>query len=108
MVLAIDIFSSRALVRVDMEGAFSGLETTADQLMYVADKLDLGTDTKYNTTVTQTTCNDNDSRCTVRTQAGEVFRVMYMLLNVRFVAKRYIPDYRGLDSFKGRWMHPAY
>lgn len=73
---------------------------------YMADKLDLRRDTQFNTTVTQATYNAN--RWTVLTTTGDVFRVKYLLLNVGFAAKRYIPDFKGLDSFKGTWLHPSY
>ncbi|EOD46289.1 putative cyclopentanone -monooxygenase protein [Neofusicoccum parvum UCRNP2] len=75
---------------------------------FVADKLDLRRDAQFNTTVTQAVFSDSDSRWTVRTDTGEVFRVKFLLLNVGFAAKRYIPDFPGLDRFKGTWVHPSY
>ncbi|OJD30660.1 cyclopentanone-monooxygenase [Diplodia corticola] len=75
-----------------------------------ADKvLDLRRDAQFGTTVTDAVWDDETSRWTVRTQrAGEVFRVRFLLLNVGFAAKRYIPGFEGLGKFKGRWLHPSF
>lgn len=75
---------------------------------YIADKMDLRRDTQFNTTVTHAKFDDQESRWTVETENGEVFRAKYLLLNVGFAAKRYTPDYKGLDSFKGKLIHPSY
>lgn len=68
---------------------------------FVADKWDLRKDTQFNTFVSAATWDDKDSRWTVRTKAGEVYKVKYLLLNTGFAAKRYIPDWKGIDTYKG-------
>ena len=39
---------------------------------------------------------------------GRHFRAKYFLLNTGFAAKRYIPDWKGIDRFQGTWVHPSY
>lgn len=88
---------------------FPGWRQLQAYFAYVADKLDLRRDTQFETTVTSATFDDEENRWTVKTQKeGEVFKVKFLLLNVGFAAKRYIPDFKGLDSFKGVWLHPSY
>lgn len=45
---------------------------------------------------------------TVQTAKGEIFRVKYLLLNTGFAAKRYIPEWKGIEKFKGTLLHPSY
>ncbi|KAF1847797.1 FAD/NAD(P)-binding domain-containing protein [Cucurbitaria berberidis CBS 394.84] len=75
---------------------------------HVADLWDLRKDTQFNTFVSSATWNDSEARWTVKTKAAEVYKVKYLLLNTGFAAKRYIPDWKGIDSFKGTFLHPSY
>lgn len=36
------------------------------------------------------------------------FKARYLLLNTGFAAKRYIPDWEGIETFKGTFIHPSY
>lgn len=52
----------------------------------------------------------DDSAClwTIRTQRGAHYRARYLLLNTGFAAKRYIPDWNGIELFRGSLIHPSY
>lgn len=36
------------------------------------------------------------------------FKARYFLLNTGFAAKRYVPDWNGIETFKGTFIHPSY
>lgn len=44
----------------------------------------------------------------ISTDGGETFKAQYLLLNTGFAAKRYIPDWKGIATFKGTFLHPSY
>ncbi|KAH9860317.1 hypothetical protein J1614_011647 [Plenodomus biglobosus] len=75
---------------------------------HVAEKWDLRKDTQFDTLVSSATWIDSEARWEVRTKAGEIFKAKFFLLNTGFAAKRYIPDWKGIESFKGTFLHPSY
>lgn len=54
------------------------------------------------------TWSQEESRWTIIAEGGEVFKAKYFLLNTGFAAKRYIPDWKGIETFKGTFLHPGY
>ncbi|KAF2019096.1 cyclopentanone 1,2-monooxygenase [Aaosphaeria arxii CBS 175.79] len=87
---------------------FPGSAELRSYFSYVADKWDLRKDTQFETFVSSATWDDVESRWTIKTKAGETYKVKYFLLNTGFAAKRYIPDWEGIDKFKGTFLHPSY
>ncbi|KAI4664054.1 uncharacterized protein J4E79_003554 [Alternaria viburni] len=75
---------------------------------HVAKVWDLRKDTKFDTFVSSATWSDDEARWTVKTKAGEMYKVKFLLLNTGFAAKRHIPDWKGIDSFKGTFLHPSF
>lgn len=86
---------------------FPGWQEIQNYFAYVAKKLDLRKDAIFNTTVTSAKFDDAESKWTVNTEGGDIYKVKYLLLNIGFAAKRYIPDYKGFDSFKGEFLHSS-
>lgn len=68
---------------------------------YVAEKWVLQKDTEFECFVKEATWNDHDKRWNIVTEAGEKYKAQFFLLNTGFAAKRYIPGWEGVDSFKG-------
>ena len=87
---------------------FPGSQELRDYFAYVADKWDLRKDTEFNTFVSGASWDDSSSTWTVKTKGGKTYRARYLLLNTGFSAKRYTPDWKGIDKFKGTWVHPSY
>lgn len=75
---------------------------------FVADKWDLRKDTQFNSFVQSAIWNDADANWTITTKEGDVFQSKYMSLNTGFASKRYIPDWKGIETFKGEFLHPSY
>lgn len=65
-------------------------------------------DTKFNVSVKSARWDEGEARWTIRTDNEEVFKAKYFLLNTGFAAKRYIPDWAGIENFKGTFLHPSY
>jgi cation diffusion facilitator CzcD-associated flavoprotein CzcO len=67
---------------------------------HVARTWDLRKDTKFDSFVEVADWNDEEKKWTVKTKKGEVFKVKFLLLNTGFAAKRYIPDWKGIEKSK--------
>ena len=80
---------------------FPGSSELRAYFAHVAEAWDLRKDTQFDTFVSSATWSDDDARWTVRAQTGETYKAKFLLLNTGFAAKRYIPDWKGIDSFKG-------
>jgi cation diffusion facilitator CzcD-associated flavoprotein CzcO len=86
---------------------FPGGAELRSYFSYVAEKWDLRKDTQFNTFVKSATWDDHEARWTVKTKKGETFKVKFFLLNTGFAAKTYVPDWEGVESFKGRFLAPS-
>lgn len=82
---------------------FPGSAELRAYFAHVADKWDLRADTQFNTFVTSAVWNDGEARWIVKTKAGERYKVKFLLLNTGFAAKRYVPGWKGIHTFKGMW-----
>lgn len=65
-------------------------------------------DTQFNTFVKSATWDDAECVWDIHTKENEVFRAKYFLLNTGYAAKRYIPAWKGINLFKGTFLHPSY
>ena len=87
---------------------FPGWEELQAYFRYAADKLDLRKDTKFNCQVRAATWDDSDCMWKVETDQGGLYKVQFLLLNIGFAAKRYIPPFVDMEMFKGTFIHPSY
>ncbi|KAH7412206.1 cyclopentanone 1,2-monooxygenase [Phaeosphaeria sp. MPI-PUGE-AT-0046c] len=87
---------------------FPGSAELLAYFAHVANKWDLRANTQFNTFVTSADWNDAEARWLVNTKGEETYKVRFLLLNTGFAAKRYIPDWKGIDTFKGTILHPSY
>ncbi|KAJ9651536.1 hypothetical protein H2198_009179 [Neophaeococcomyces mojaviensis] len=92
---------------------FPGSQELRDYFSFVADKWDLRKDTQFSTLVTAAQWSDVDCRWHVTTEDSNTretqkWKVSYLLMNTGFAGKRHIPDWPGIDKFKGFWVHPSF
>ncbi|CAF3645598.1 hypothetical protein SNK05_010390 [Fusarium graminearum] len=87
---------------------FPGSAELRDYFAYVAKKWDLRKDTLFNTCISQCDWDENTNRWTIQSRDGKRFSAQYLLLNTGFAAKRHTPDWKGIDQFRGTWIHPSY
>ncbi|KAK5059659.1 hypothetical protein LTR69_006248 [Exophiala sideris] len=87
---------------------FPGSAELRAYFRFVAEKWDLRKDTYFSTRITAAVWNEEEGKWLVTAANGRHFRAKYFLLNTGFAAKRYIPDWKGIDRFQGTWVHPSY
>lgn len=87
---------------------FPGSQEIRDYFAYVADEWDLRKDAEFNTFISRAIFDEQNNIWHVSSSDGKEFSARYLLLNTGFSAKRHIPDWKGIDKFKGEWIHPSY
>jgi cation diffusion facilitator CzcD-associated flavoprotein CzcO len=75
---------------------------------HVEKKLHIKKDTFFHTKVISAEFDDTTNKWTVKCDTGRVFRTSFVVTSIGFAAKRYIPDWEGLDSFKGVIYHSSF
>ena len=74
-------------------------------LNYVADKFDLRRDIRFHAHVTSAVFNEGEDCWQVHLEDGHRARAQFLITAVGSLSAYYIPDFEGLDSFKGTWCH---
>lgn len=74
---------------------------------HVANRFDLRKDIQLDTRVISATFDDDDNRWTITTEKGESFSGRYCVMATGNLSLPRVPNFPGLDSFKGRWFHSA-
>ena len=74
-------------------------------LNFVADKLDLRRDIKFNTRVTAAVLNEQTNRWDIETDAGERVSATFLITAVGCLSAAQMPDIKGLETFQGKWYH---
>ena len=74
-------------------------------LNHVADKFDLKRDIRLNTRVTSAHYDEGASRWRVSTDTGDVYTAQFLITAVGCLSTANVPDFPGLDSFQGKWVH---
>ncbi|CAG9942326.1 unnamed protein product [Clonostachys rosea f. rosea IK726] len=88
---------------------FPGSQELRDYFTFVAEKWDLRKDTEFNVYISKATWDDETATWTIESGGGNIYRAKYFLLNTGFAAKRYTPDWKGIDKFPASaWVHPSY
>ncbi len=71
-------------------------------------KLGIKKDTVFNNKVTHAAFDEGEDLWTVKCDTGREFRARHFVLSIGFAAKRYIPDWEGIDSFQGEIHHSSF
>jgi cation diffusion facilitator CzcD-associated flavoprotein CzcO len=72
---------------------------------FVADRFDLKRDIQFNTRVTSARYDEGENRWHVTTENGERFAVIWLIAAVGCLSTANVPDFPGLETFKGDWYH---
>ncbi|CAK4034736.1 Baeyer-Villiger monooxygenase [Lecanosticta acicola] len=74
-----------------------------------ADKvLELSKDCAFETVVVGAEFDEKAGKWTVKTVDGRTAKAKFLIVAAGFAAKRYIPDFQGLDKFKGTMYHSSF
>ena len=91
----------------DWKELYSGQPENERYLNYVADKFDLRRDIQLNARVVSAVFNESENRWLITTQDGRQAKGQFLMTAVGVLSAHYVPEFEGLDTFKGEWCHPA-
>lgn len=98
-------FSDEILQEWDWTETYSAQPENERYLNFVADKLDLRRDITFNATVAAATFDEADSCWLVELADGSRARGQFLITAAGRFSSRYVPEYPGLESFEGIWVH---
>ncbi len=98
-------FSEELLQEWDWQEHFAGQPETERYLNYVADKFDLRRDIQFNARIASATFDEGEHCWRVATEDGRRAEGQFLITAVGLLSAGYLPDFAGLDSFRGRWCH---
>jgi cation diffusion facilitator CzcD-associated flavoprotein CzcO len=98
-------FSEELLQEWDWKEHYSGQTENERYLNYVADKFDLRRDIRLNARVTSAVFSETENRWEIQTEDGHRARAQFLITAVGLLSAAYIPDFAGIESFKGDWCH---
>ena len=98
-------FSEELLQEWDWKEHYSGQPETERYLNYVADKFDLRRDIQFNSRVMSATFDEAESRWEIDLEDGSRARGQFLITSVGSFSAGYVPDFEGIDSFKGISCH---
>ena len=84
---------------------FSGQPEILRYANFVADRLDLRRDMRFETRVIGAVFDEAANRWTVRTDRGDVVSARFCVMATGCLSAARMPDFPGLDSFKGQTYH---
>jgi cyclohexanone monooxygenase len=87
---------------------FAGQPEILRYANHVADRLDLRRDMRFETRVTGAAFDEATHRWTVRTDRGDVVSARYCVMATGCLSAARMPDFPGLDSFKGQTYHTGH
>jgi len=98
-------FSEELLQEWDWKERYSGQPENERYLNYVADKFDLRKHIRFNSRVLSAVFDEEESCWEILLEDGHRARGRFLITSVGILSAGYIPDFEGLDSFKGAWCH---
>jgi len=87
---------------------FAGQPEILRYANFVADRLDLRRDMRFETRVTAAVFDEATNRWTVRTDRGDTVSAHYCVMATGCLSAARMPDLPGLDSFKGKTYHTGH
>ncbi len=98
-------FSDELLKEWDWKEHYSGQPENERYLNYVADKFDLRRDIEFNARVASAVYDESENLWRVETEDGRRASGRFLITAVGILSAHYIPDFEGIDSFRGDWCH---
>jgi len=75
---------------------------------HVDKKLEISKDTIFHTKVDSAIWNDNEHMWTLDCNTGRTYKARHFVACLGFAAKRYFPDWEGLEDFEGEIHHSSF
>ena len=100
-------FSEELLQEWDWKEHYSGQPENERYLNYVADKFDLRRDIQFNARVATAVYDERENLWLVETEDGRRTKAQFLITAVGLLSAHYVPEFEGLDGYKGDWCHPG-
>ncbi|KAJ5521067.1 hypothetical protein N7463_001520 [Penicillium fimorum] len=75
---------------------------------HVDSKLGVKKDMVFNTKITAANFDEKTNEWTIHCNTGKTYRSQFFIASTGFAAKRYIPEYDGIDTFQGTMHHSSF
>jgi len=98
-------FSEELLQEWDWKEHYSGQPENERYLNYVADKFDLRRNIQLHARVASAVYDERAHCWQIHTEEGHRARAQFVIAAVGVLSAHYVPDFAGLESFKGAWCH---
>ena len=98
-------FSEDLLQEWDWKELYSGQPENERYLNYVADKFDLRRHIEFNARIASAVYNEDENLWEVETADGRRAKGQFLISAVGLLSAHYVPDFKGLETFKGPWCH---
>ena len=100
-------FSEELINGWSWQERFPGQQETEAYLNFVADKLDLRKDIKFNTRVTSADWDEKNHHWVIKTDQGDELTTQFFVSCAGMLSAPKIPPFPGHESFKGQIAHTA-
>ena len=87
---------------------YPGSQELQEYFRHLDNCIDISKDTYYHTRVSKATWNDSTHKWEIECDNGTRITARFMNCCLGFAAKRYFPDWKGLDTFKGYLCHSSF
>ena len=98
-------FSEELLQEWDWKELYSDQPENERYLNYVADKFDLRRHIQFNARVASAAYDETEDRWIVEIEDGRRAAGRFLVTAVGLLSAHYVPDFEGLNSYKGTWCH---
>ena len=98
-------FSEELLKEWDWKEYYSGQPENERYLNYVADRFDLRRHIRFESRVVSAVFDEAEDRWQVLLSDGHRAKAQFLITSVGILSAGYIPDFEGINSFKGAWCH---
>ena len=100
-------FSQDLLDQWDWQERFSAQPENLRYLQHVAEQFDLRSDIRFQSVVTQCTFDETSNEWQVEVEDGFKVRCRFLVTAIGILSKPLIPDFDGMEDFKGPSFHTA-
>ncbi len=98
-------FSQELLQEWDWKELYSGQPENERYLNHVADKFDLRRHIRFNSRVLSCVYDEDANRWELEMEDGHRARGQFLITAVGLLSAHYVPDFEGVNDFKGTWCH---
>jgi cyclohexanone monooxygenase len=100
-------FSAELAQQWSYRERYPGQPEVLDYLEWVADRLDVRREFRFDTRVVAAHHDEADGQWVITTDRGETTRASYLITAIGLLSAPNVPPLPGLESFAGQWHHSA-